>query len=101
MDSIIERMSKRLAAQSSRRGFLTKMGKLLLGAAALVAGEALPQQAEAASLRCCTGTPCTNFDGSSGLAGVDNLVIPHQVEQKSSSCFLDKSHAKPFLHMAL
>jgi len=35
MDSIIKRMSERLATQSSRRGFFSKMGKAMLGAAAL------------------------------------------------------------------
>src|SRR6266542_5514439 len=42
----------------------------------------------------------TCFFGSSGLAGVDKLVIPHQVEQKSSSHFSGESRTNLFLGMA-
>jgi hypothetical protein len=62
MHEIIKRMSERLAAQSSRRGFLSTMAKVVLGAAsALAAGQSFfPQTAEAQQLQCCTGTACRN-----------------------------------------
>ncbi len=39
--------------------------------------------------------------GSSGLAGVDKLVIPHQVEQKSSSHFSGESRTNLLAHVGL
>ena len=60
MDAIIKRISERLAEQSSRRGFFSKVGTAVLGAAALATGQGfLAQTAEAASIKCCTGTPCS------------------------------------------
>jgi len=61
MDKIIKRMSERLADQSSRRGFISKMGKAAFGAVAIITGQGIfTQVAEAATpLRCCTA-------GSSG-----------------------------------
>ena len=59
MDEIIKRLSERLSAHSSRRGFFSRMSKLALGAAAVLTGQNFfAQSAEAASLRCCTGTAC-------------------------------------------
>jgi hypothetical protein len=59
MDEFIKRMSERLAAQSSRRGFFSKVEKALLGTMALITGQGFfAQAAEAASLQCCTGRSC-------------------------------------------
>ena len=62
MDEIIKRISERLSAHSSRRGFFSRMSKVVLGAAAVITGQGfLAQTAEAQSLRCCTGTPCPSI----------------------------------------
>jgi hypothetical protein len=55
MDEIIKRISERLADQSSRRGFFSKMGKVVLGLTALAGGEGLFAQAAEAAPGCCTG----------------------------------------------
>ena len=67
MDEIIKRISERLAGQSSRRGFFSKIGKAVLGSAAILTGQGFfAQQAEAATLKCCTGTPCPSSGCPSG-----------------------------------
>ncbi len=60
MDKFIKQLSERLADQSSRRGFLSKIGKAVIGAAVLITGqEFFSQAAEAATtLHCCTGNAC-------------------------------------------
>ena|SRR2546421_11298942 len=62
MDELIKRISERLLAHSSRRGFFSRMSKVVLGAAAVITGQGfLAQTAEAAApLRCCTGNPCAS-----------------------------------------
>ena len=54
MDEFIKRISERLADQSSRRGFFSKMGKAVLGAAALLTGQSIFAQVAEASPACCT-----------------------------------------------
>jgi hypothetical protein len=52
-----------LAAHSSRRGFFSMMGKVVLGAAAIITGQSFFAQAAEASPACCTngGTyTCSN-----------------------------------------
>ncbi len=63
MDAFVKWMSKRLAAQSSRRGFFSAMGKAVLGAAALVTGQGFFAQAAEAvsSLHCCSGRACSHY----------------------------------------
>src|SRR5947209_6078384 len=64
MDEMIKRISERLAAQSSRRGFFSTMGKAVLGVAAIITGQSFfAQEADAASIRCCTGKPCSTSTG--------------------------------------
>jgi hypothetical protein len=59
MDKIFKRASERLAEQPSRRGFFSVLGKAVLGAAGLIAGQSFfAQEADAASIKCCKGTPC-------------------------------------------
>jgi hypothetical protein len=61
MNEIVKQISERLAGQSSRRGFFSTMGKAVLGAAAVITGQSFfAQSAEAASLKCCTGTRCAS-----------------------------------------
>jgi hypothetical protein len=55
MDQIIKRISERLAAQSSRRGFFSTIGKAVLSLTALAAGEGLFTQAAEAAPACCHG----------------------------------------------
>lgn len=61
MDEFIKRISERLAGESSRRGFFSRMWKAALGATAVAFGgqSFFAQTAEAASLRCCTGRSCS------------------------------------------
>ena len=54
MDEIIKRISERLAAQSSRRGFFSTIGKAVLSVAALITGQSFFAQAAEASPACCT-----------------------------------------------
>jgi hypothetical protein len=60
VDDLIKQMSKRLAGETSRRGFAATIGKVVLGvASALAAGQSfLTQTAEAQQLQSCTGNPC-------------------------------------------
>ncbi len=53
MDQIIKRISERLAAQSSRRGFFSTIGKAVLSLTALATGEGLFAQAAEAAPACC------------------------------------------------
>jgi hypothetical protein len=67
MDEIIKRISERLSAYSSRRGFFSTMSKVVLGAAGVITGQGfLAQTAEARTLQCCTGTPCLSKGCPSG-----------------------------------
>jgi hypothetical protein len=67
MDEIIKRISERLSAQSSRRGFFSTLGKAVLGAGAIVSGQSFfAQTAEARTIKCCTGTPCPGNGCPSG-----------------------------------
>ena len=67
MDELIKRISERLGAQSSRRGFFSTVSKVVLGAAAVITGQGFfAQTAEASSLKCCTGTPCGSSSCPSG-----------------------------------
>jgi len=67
MDEMIKRISERLSAQSSRRGFFSRVSKIVLGAAAVFTGQGfLAQTAEARTLQCCTGTPCPSKGCPSG-----------------------------------
>jgi hypothetical protein len=61
MDGLIKQLSERLAAQPSRRGFVSTLGKVALGAAVALKGSGMTDSAEAASsnMKCCTGTPCS------------------------------------------
>jgi hypothetical protein len=57
MDTLIKWISERLAESSSRRGFFSRMEKMLLAAAALITGQGLlAQTAEAQSRQCCDPT---------------------------------------------
>jgi hypothetical protein len=69
MDEYIKRISEGVASHSSRRGFLSTMGKAVLGAAAIIGGQGLFAQAAEASPACCTngGTyTCYNHTCPSG-----------------------------------
>jgi hypothetical protein len=65
MDSLMNKITGRLASTSSRRGFLGFLGKLALGGVAAGAGLALGGGgvALAAGLLCCTGTLCSTTNG--------------------------------------
>ena len=54
MDENIKQISEKLTTHSSRRGFFTVMGSVVLGAAALLAGQGFFAQAADASPACCT-----------------------------------------------
>lgn len=54
MDDFIKRISERLVDQTSRRGFFSTVGKAVLGAAALIAGEGFFAQVAEAAPACCT-----------------------------------------------
>lgn len=63
MDKFIKHLSEQLAEQPSRRGFLSRMGKVVFGAAAVIAGQGfLSHVAEAAPACCTDGTTyiCAN-----------------------------------------
>ena len=68
MDDIIKRASERLAGETSRRGFVSMLGKLAAGAAGLITVSAFPHDANAAAfpMLCCTGTPCSTDGCPSG-----------------------------------
>ncbi|HLX56641.1 MAG TPA: hypothetical protein VKR83_06430 [Ktedonobacteraceae bacterium] len=70
MDEIIKRLSERLAARPSRRGFFSTIGKTVLGAAAIITGQGFfAQAAEAATtLHCCTGKACASTGCPAGSA---------------------------------
>ena len=65
MDGVIKRASERLAGETSRRGFVSMLGKVAAGAAGLITAGAFPHDAAASSLHCCSGTPCST-DGCPG-----------------------------------
>jgi hypothetical protein len=60
VDDIIKWASKRLAGETSRRGFVSTLGKLAVGAAGLITASAFPRDTEAAQLQCCTGAACSS-----------------------------------------
>ncbi len=81
MDGIINRVTERLSTEStsSRRGFMSKLGKVALGAAALAAGgEGLGRAfadgvaPDNVSIACCTGYGCPNLYCPSG-SSVQNI----------------------------
>jgi len=76
MDTIIKRISERLAAQSSRRGFFSTIGKAVLGAAAVITGQGFfTQEAEAKSLKCCNHTTqCASSTCPSGTSNTYTWV---------------------------
>jgi hypothetical protein len=77
VNSIIKRMSERLATQSSRRGFFSRMGKAMLGAAALVIGQDyfVEHDAQATSLKCCDHTTqCSTTSCSNGTSNTYTWV---------------------------
>ncbi len=67
MDKIVYQVSERLAAASSRRGFMSIVGKVALGAAAIAAGQGLGEARAAGvspdnvSIACCSGVGCQNL----------------------------------------
>lgn len=71
MNQIVDKLAERLANSTSRRGFLGKLGKAALGAAAVVAGVAAGSSVAFANvgLQCCTGTGCPSFGCPSGSYG--------------------------------
>src|SRR5690348_9358810 len=62
-DEIVRRIGERLAQSSSRRGVILGLGRLTLGAAALVAAQGVfGRVAEAAAaLHCCDGKACADY----------------------------------------
>src|SRR5579884_3827687 len=68
MDDVMTRISSRLAGAQSRRGVFAGLGKLALGAAAVVVSQSLfGKVAEASAiLECCTGTVCADNACPSG-----------------------------------
>jgi len=71
--NIMNRLVDELAAGSSRRGFISTLGKVALGAAALAAGQGLDHAIADSetiplnvSLACCSGTGCPNIGCPSG-----------------------------------
>ena len=75
MDEFIKRISERMAKQPSRRSFFSIVGKAVLGAAGLIAGQSFfAEGAEAAGLRCCTGTPCPTNSGCPSNAPYNNYT---------------------------
>ncbi len=54
MDENNKRINKSLTTKSSRRGFFTVMGTVVLGVAALITGQGFFAQAAEASPACCT-----------------------------------------------
>jgi hypothetical protein len=91
MDEIIKRISERLAARSSRRGFFSTISKVVLGTAAVITGQGfLAQTAEAASpLRCCTGTPCPTTSCPSGTTA--NYIWSCGPHFTCHDCFISSS----------
>jgi hypothetical protein len=65
MDEIIKKLSERMATQPSRRGFVATLSKIVLGMGVALTGASTSAPAVSAaddpnaSLRCCTGTPCS------------------------------------------
>lgn len=93
MDSIIKRMSERVVTQSSRRGFLSKVGKAMLGAAALVIGQDYfgTLDAEAAGgLKCCNHTrQCAHKSCDTGYSNTYTWSCGHYT---CHDCFNDTTH---------
>jgi hypothetical protein len=60
MANFLNRMTEKMAAQSSRRGFFVRIGAVVGGLATIFAGESLTRSnAQAAGiLGCCTGRYC-------------------------------------------
>lgn len=67
MDKVISKVSEHLAHESSRRGFMSALGKIVLGTAAFASGLAAgPGLGTAfATIGCCSGTDCLDFGYSS------------------------------------
>ena len=63
MNHFINRFSKGVAARSTRRTFLSTLGKLTLGIAGSLAGIGASTQVAfaAINLKCCTGTACLDY----------------------------------------
>ena len=59
LQNLFNRLAEQTTDQSTRRRFFGRMGKVALGVAGLLIGERLTTgTAEAAGLRCCTGSTC-------------------------------------------
>ena len=54
MENNIKHLSEQLASQTSRRGFIYKLGVVALGVAAVVSGHGFLSQAAEAAPACCT-----------------------------------------------
>lgn len=70
MSDFLNRLAENLAARSSRRGFISTMGKVVAGIAATIVGgyvnEGIANAAPNGSLLCCTGTACGGTSCPSG-----------------------------------
>jgi hypothetical protein len=71
MDRVMSKVMERLAEQSSRGGFMATLGKVTLGlATVLLTGAGLADEVDAAaSIKCCSGTPCSSTPGYTGVNG--------------------------------
>lgn len=69
MDELINRLSERLAKNSSRRGFFSTIGRVVLGAAAVLTGQGIFTQAAEAAPGCCTSGHAGTCPGSGCPSG--------------------------------
>jgi hypothetical protein len=69
MSDFLNRLTRRIEARSSRRGFFTTMGKVVAGMAAAMVGGGIFSESNANaapnSLLCCSGSECYNDQCSS------------------------------------
>lgn len=69
MSDFLNRLTRRIEARSSRRGFFTTMGKVVAGVAAAMVGGGIFSESNANaapnSLLCCSGSECYNDQCSS------------------------------------
>jgi hypothetical protein len=91
MDAIIKRISEQLVAPSSRRGFFSKMGKAVLGAAGLFIGLSPFDEAAQASLKCCNHTtPCQHYGCPSGTS--NTYIWRCSSAISCHDCYSDTTH---------
>ena len=74
MSKIIDRLSRKMSTNTSRRGFITTLGKVAAGIAALFIGNGVTNTAQAS-----TGTPLLCCDGNACPSGLS--ACPHNTIQ--------------------